>query len=218
MEKSIETIWKEGFLEDDALLAPKINNLYNQKSTHIVEKFKRMYSINIKAIIAFAILVIPFSYVTNMIYMGIPMSIIFIVIVSFSSKFKKKLYNIDASVDSYHYLKSFNDWVTEMVTFNTKMSRYLYPTVFVSMFLGFWFGDLGGDVPGEEFVNWLLVDYPNLIIVLGIPLWLIIGSLFAILLLAYFGEKIGQWDLNMVYGRILKKLNSLLGEMEELRA
>lgn len=218
MEKSIETIWEEGFLATDALVVPKINNLYNRKSIHIIEKFKRMYSINIKAIIAFAILVIPFSYVTNMIYMGIPMSLIFIGIVFYSSKFKKKLDKIDTSADSYTYLNSFNDWATEMVTFNTKISRYLYPTVFISMFLGFWLGGLGGNIPGEDFVNWLLVDYPNTIIVLGIPLWLILGSICAILLLAYFGGKIGKWDLNLVYGRILKKLERLLGEMEELRA
>ncbi len=218
MEKSIETIWNEGFLENDALVAPKINNLYNQKSTHIVEKFKRMYSINIKAILAFAILIIPFTYVTNMPYMGIPMSLIFVGVVYYSAKFKKKLFKIDSSVDSYHYLKSFNEWITEMVAFNTKMSRYLYPTVFISMFLGFWFGSLGGDVPGEEFVNWLLVDYPNMIIVLGIPLWLIIGSVGMILLLAYFGGNIGKYDLNLVYGRILTKLERLLGEMEELRS
>jgi hypothetical protein len=218
MEKSIETIWNEGFLANDALIAPKLNNLYNQKSTHIVEKFKRMYSINIKAIIAFAILIIPFTYITNMFYMGIPMALIFTGVIFYSAKFKKKLHNIDSSADSYHYLKSFNDWVTEMVAFNTKMSRFLYPTVFIAMFLGFWFGSLGGDIPGEEFVNWLLVDYPNMVIVLGIPLWLIIGSIAAILLLAYFGGKIGQWDLNLVYGGILKKLKRLLGEMEELRA
>lgn len=151
-------------------------------------------------------------------YLGIPMSLIFIGISYYSFKFKKKLFNIDSSVDSYHYLKSFNDWVTEMVTFNTKMSRYLYPTIFIVMFSGFWFGSLGGDVPGEEFVNWLLVDYPNMIIVIGIPLWLILGSLCVLFLLSYFGGKIGQWDLNLVYGGILKKLGRLLGEMEELRA
>lgn len=218
MEKSIETIWEEGFLASDALVAPKLNNLYNQKSKHIVEKFKRMYSINIKAIIAFAILVIPFTYLTNMPYMGIPMSLIFIGVVFYSSKFKKKLSEIDSSVDSYHYLKSFKEWVSEMVAFNTKMSRYMYPTVFISMFLGFWFGSLGGNIPGEEFVNWLLIDYPDMILVMGIPLWLLLGSIFAIFLLAFFGGKIGQWDLNLVYGRILRKLEKLLGEMEELRA
>ena len=218
MEKSIENIWKDGFLESNALIAPKINSIYNQKSTHIVEKFKRMYSINIKAVIAFAIFIIPLTFVTKMPYMGIPMSLIFIGISYYSIKFKKKLFSIDSSVDSYHYIKSFNDWVTEMVMFNTKMSRYLYPTIYIVMFSGFWFGSIGGDVPGEEFVNWLLVDYPGMIIVMGFPLWLIIGSVFAILLLAHFGGKIGQWDINLVYGGILKKLKILLGEMEELRA
>ena len=42
MEKSIEAIWKEGFLEQDALVAPKINELYNQKSSDIVDKMTRM--------------------------------------------------------------------------------------------------------------------------------------------------------------------------------
>ena len=38
MEKSIETIWKEGFMKDDALVAPKLNDLYNQKSANIIDK------------------------------------------------------------------------------------------------------------------------------------------------------------------------------------
>ena len=51
MEKSIESIWKEGFLEKDAMVAPKINNLYNQKSIHIIDKFKRMFKINLNALV-----------------------------------------------------------------------------------------------------------------------------------------------------------------------
>ncbi len=42
MDKSIETIWKEGFLRGDALVAPKVNDLYAQKSRHIVDKIQRM--------------------------------------------------------------------------------------------------------------------------------------------------------------------------------
>ena len=37
MDNSIETIWKKGFLNSDALIAPKLNNLYNQKSQNISE-------------------------------------------------------------------------------------------------------------------------------------------------------------------------------------
>ncbi len=65
MEKSIETIWKEGFLKDDALLAPKLNNLYNQKSMDIVDKFKRMYIVNRIAIVAFAFIILPTSFIVK---------------------------------------------------------------------------------------------------------------------------------------------------------
>ena len=53
MEKSIESIWEYGFLKPDALLAPKLNNLYQQKSIDIVEQFKLMYKKNIIGIFCF---------------------------------------------------------------------------------------------------------------------------------------------------------------------
>ena len=62
MERSIENIWKEGFLKSDALVAPKINNLYNQKSIHIIDKFKRMFKINLIAIIAFSFIFLIVSF------------------------------------------------------------------------------------------------------------------------------------------------------------
>jgi len=218
MEKSIETIWQEGFLKNEALVAPKLNDLYNQKSIHIVDKFKRMYKINIIAIFVFAIFLLPLSYFTNMPYMGIPIFILFNVIIFFSRKFKKKLDKIDTSLNSFRYLNSFNEWINEMVSFNTKISRYLYPYVFLSMVAGFWFGSFGEDIPGEVFVNSLLEDYPNMIIVFGLPLAGIVGAIFIIAILAFFGGRIGMWDLNLVYGGIMKKLDQLLSEMEQLRA
>ena len=218
MEKSIESIWKEGFLESDALVVPKLINLYNQKSTHLVDKFKRMYRINIKAIFVFAVFLLPFTYLTNMPYMGIPMFFAFIFIITFSLNFKKKLDEIEVSQNSYQYLNAFNEWVKEMVSFNTKMSRFLYPYVFLSMLLGFWFGSFGGDIPGEEFISWLLTAYPETQMVFDLPLIGIIGVFSIIVLLAFFGGKIGKFDLNLIYGGILKKLNGLLTEMEELRA
>jgi len=218
MEKSIETIWKEGFLKNEALVAPKLNDLYNQKSIHIVDKFRRMYKINITAVLIFSIIVLPLSYFTNMPYMGIPMSILFSVVVFFSIKFKNKLDRIETSNNSYLYLSSFNNWVKEMVTFNTKMSRYLYPFVFLSMVMGFWFGSFGGDIPGEVFVNSLLENYPNMYLVFGIPLLMIAGAIFMITILAFFGGRIGNWDINLVYGGIIRKLDRMMSEMEDLRA
>ena len=45
MEKSIETIWKQGFISPESLIAPELNNLYNKKSIHLVDKFKRMFTV-----------------------------------------------------------------------------------------------------------------------------------------------------------------------------
>ncbi len=86
MEKSIEIIWKEGFLKKDALIAPKINDLYNQKSIDIVDKFRRMYRINIIGIVLFAVIILPMNIAVKIPYMGIPMFFLFVFIAFFCCK------------------------------------------------------------------------------------------------------------------------------------
>ena len=217
MEKSIETIWKDGFLKNDALVAPKLNNLYNQKSIHLVDKFKKMYRINWIAIIAFACILLPVSILIEIPYMGIPMALLFFGVLFMNRKLKRKLDKINYTENSYQYLNTFNTWIKELVQINTKLSRYLYPYAFLSLIAGFWFGSFGGTIPGMDFIDDLLVEFPNTYLVFGIPLIGILIVLFVVSLLAYFGGVIGKWDLNLVYGRILKKLEVLILEMEDLR-
>ena len=217
MEKSIESIWKEGFLENNALVAPKLNDLYNQKSIDIVEKFRRMYKFNIIAIVLFAVILLPIATFVKIPYMGMTFFVLFSVIVFFAIKFKKKLDSINKNVNSYQYLKTFEAWTKEMTDFNTKLSRFLYPYIFLSMVAGFWFGSIGGNIPGEDMVSLLLTKYPDMMMLFGIPLFALIASMLIIGLLAYFGGRIGEWDLKIGYGRILKRLDSLLADMEELR-
>ncbi len=218
MENSIETIWKEGFLKNDALVAPRLNDLYNQKSKHIVDKFKRKYKINLIAIIVFSFIVVPISFISKMPYLGILMFILFNGVVIVNRKFRKQLKKIDKGLNSYQYISSFDMWVKELISVNTKMSRYLYPYIFLSMIIGFWFGSFGGNIPGEEFVDKLIIDYPNTYLVFDLPLFGILGVILVTSLLAFFGGRIGKWDLNLVYGGILKKLEVLLADMEELRS
>ncbi len=71
MEKSIESIWKQGFLNSDALVAPKLNNLYNQKSIHLIDKFKRMFKINLNAIVIGSLLFLGISFLIGIPFMGI---------------------------------------------------------------------------------------------------------------------------------------------------
>lgn len=217
MEKSIESIWEYGFLKPDALLAPKLNNLYQQKSIDIVEQFKLMYKKNILGIFCFAIIMLLVASPSEMPYMAIPMFFLFCGILTISIKFKKKLELLDKSQNSYTYLKSFDDWAKELISVSTKLSRIMYPYVCLVMLAGFWFGSYGGDIPGNIMLNEFLINNPETILILGFPFFWLIGLIIILGTISYFGGAIGKVDLNIVYGRIFKRLDGLLKEMEELR-
>jgi len=218
MKKSIENIWKEGFLNSDALVAPKINNLYNQKSIHIIDKFKRMFGINLIAIVAFSFIFLIVSF-----FVGIPITgIIFFITLSVLVIINKRLLNglekIDKGVSSYQYLKAFNQWINEQVSVNKRISTFLYPIIFISMILGFWFKDAEGMLLGKRLVNEVLIGFPDIYLIYGIPLIVIIVIVLIVGLLAFFGGRIYQWDLNIVYGRVFKKLEELLADIESLNS
>ena len=218
MERSIEDIWKEGFLKNDALVAPKINNLYNQKSIHIIDKFKRMFKINLIAIVAFSFFFLIVSY-----FVGIPiMGAIFFVALAVLVIINKSLYDdlekIHKGTSSYQYLKAFNQWIQKMLAFNKILAKFMYPTFFMSMVFGFWFKDAEGMFLGKRLVNEVLIGFPDIYLIYGIPLIAIIVIVLIIGLLAVFGGRIYVWDLNLVYGRVFKKLKELMADIESLRS
>lgn len=51
MRKTIEAMWREEFLNQGSLVAPKVNDLYARKSRHIVDRIQRMQRINEIAIV-----------------------------------------------------------------------------------------------------------------------------------------------------------------------
>ena len=217
MEKSIETIWKEGFVKDDKLIAPKVNDLYNQKSIDIVSKFKRMYRINVIGIVLFSFIIVPVSYAVNIPYMGIMMFVLFNLIIIVNRKTITALHKIDNSLNSYEYLISFKNWTDRLIDINTKFSRFLYPYMFLTMFFGFWCGAIGGDVPGDEVVKSFVAEFPNTPLVFGFPLVFLGIMILAMSFLALVGGRIGKWDFNLGYGRIMRRLKTMIKDMEELK-
>ncbi|MGK0253908.1 MAG: hypothetical protein ACI9OE_001388 [Mariniflexile sp.] len=212
MEKSIESIWKQGFLDKDAMVAPKLNNLYNQKSIHIIDKFKRMFKINLNALVVFSFVVLIVSFFVKIPVMGVLMFILFNVMVLVNKKLFKGLNTIDKNVSSYQYLKSFDNWMKEQILVNMKMSRYMYPYIFLAMVSGFWFSS-----PFRETINRVFGNYQPYMLY-GIPVFWVFAMLIIVVLLAIFGGRIYKWDLNIVYGRVLRKLDELLSDMEDLRS
>ena len=218
MEKSIENIWKEGFLKSDALVAPKINDLYNQKSIHIIDKFKRMFRINLIAIVAFSFVFLIVSFIVGIPITGIIFFVTLSVLVFINNKLLNDLEKMDLGISSYQYLKTFNQWINKQVALNKKFSRFLYPMIFISMVLGFWFKDAEGMPLGERLVDEILIGFPDTYLLFGIPLIGIVIVSIILVLLAYFGGRIYKWDLNLVYGRVFKKLEELMTDIESLRS
>jgi hypothetical protein len=218
MEKSIENIWKEGFLKSDALVAPKINNLYTQKSIHIIDKFKRMFKINLIAIVAFSLAFLIVSFIIGIPITGIIFFVTLSVLVFINKKLLNDLEKIDLGISSYQYLKAFNQWINEQISINTRFSKFLYPIIFMSLVLGFWFKDAEGMPLGERLVGEILVGFPDTYLIFGIPLIGIIIVAVIIGLLVLVGGRIYKWDLNIVYGRLFKKLEELMTDIESLRS
>jgi hypothetical protein len=217
MEKSIESIWKEGFINSDALVAPRLINLYNKKSAHIIDKFTRMFKINLIAIVGGSFAVVAMAFAVKIPYMGIGMFILLNALAMINFKLMKGLNEIDKNTNSFQYLQTFDNWMKTQTSLNTLFARFLYPLAVLSVIAGFWFGDIGGDLPGAVMVDELLLRYPDMLLVFGLPLYGLMGILLVLGLLFYFGGSIYRWDLNIVYGRVLKKLEEILKDMEELR-
>jgi len=216
MEKSIEKIWSEGFLATDALVVPKINNLYEQKSIHIIDKFTSMFKINLISIGIFSCVLLVVTYIVDAFITGLIVFITLSILVIINKKLLNGLKEIDYSNNSFQYLKSFSDWMKKQIAVNKKVASFMYPIVFIAILLGAWFKDVEGIPLGERLVGEILYGFPDTYLVFGVPLIGIGVALLIISLLVIFGGKIYEFDLKIVYGRVLKKLDTLLSDLEYL--
>jgi hypothetical protein len=217
MEKSIENTWKEGFLKSDALVAPKINNLYNQKSIHITAKFERMAKINLVAIVVFAVIFLLVTTYNGLLVLGISWFLILSGLVIVNYRSLKGLNKVNNHTNSYEYLVSFNDWLQNQLSMNRKMARLYYPLLFLTIIIGFWLFDAEGIPLGERLVGEVLYGFPDTYMLNGIPLLAIIFMAVIVGVLFLFGGKIYMLDVSIIYGRIFKKLDDLLADIEELK-
>jgi len=212
MDKSIETTWKEGFLKSDALVAPKINNLYNQKSKHIIDKFKRMFKINLVALIVFSLATLAYYFFSGMPYLGVFIFLLFNVYVIVGKKQLNSLKKIDKSTNSYQYLKSFDNWMKGIISYNTRIARFFYPLIFLAAAATLWLD------PSESDTLRNITNDPSTYLVNDVEIFWLLGVIIVALLMAFLGEHIYKWDFKLVYGRVMKKLDKILADMEELRS
>jgi hypothetical protein len=217
MEKSIESIWKKGFFNSDVLAAPKQHNLNKQKSIHIIDKFKRMFRINLYAIVVASILVLGFSFLNGMLFMGTGVFLTLSIIVIVNRSLFRELNKIDISENSYRYIKAFDSWMKHQIRVNRIMARFYYPLLFLSVVLGFWNYHFNGNQLGETITNMFVLNFPGTNLIFGVPLLVILGVVLIMVLVSFLGGRIYDWDFKVIYGAVVRKLEEIIGDMEQLR-
>lgn len=212
MEKSIESIWKEGFLESDAMVAPTVNNLYNQKSKLITDRLKRMFKINLYAIVVMAAVSWGLYALLGVPLAGLLIFLLLMGVFAIAVKQGRSLKELDHGLSSYEHLKAFNNWIHGIISKNVKVMRFFYPLIFLASMAPIWYAFKNGEVTGE-----ILAEYPDIPLLFGIPV-IALAIVFGIMLIMLiFGGKIYRWDVNLVYGSVFRKLEGLVNDMEELR-
>src|SRR5690606_21731308 len=131
MKNSIEAIWKEGFLNEKSLVAPRINDLYNKKSKHMVDRIKRMFRINLTVIIIMAIVFPVIYYILGAVWQGISASILLLLTAWYAKHQMNSIKILDQGVTSLDYLKAFDQWLKDVFARSEKVVRFSYPIYFL---------------------------------------------------------------------------------------
>jgi len=212
MKQSIESIWQQGFIDKNALIAPKVNNLYDKKSQSIIDKLCRKIVIYLYAATAGAIILFAAFSLRGEYYFGGFICIIGILSVVLGRKQLKGLQKIDKNVSSYQYIKSFDGLFKKHIEENKKISTYVYPIVFLAVMI-----HLRPTWIGQHVINDLISYFPNSFLIAGVPWFVLLGIAIIAGLLTYFSGTIFRMEVNSIYGREIKKLDEIIADMEELR-
>src|SRR5688572_20563461 len=212
MKKTIEATWRDGFLDQDALVAPKINDLYTRKSTHIVDRIQRMQRINEIAIVIGAPIMWAFLSAVGIPYTGAIICTVWVGLLVVRRLYITKFDAPDHSLDSYHYLKAFHGWLKDRMAQSKRVQRHLYAVTFLALAIG-----MGASASGQALIRFIVESNPDVRLINGVPLILIAGVVVTAIVVELLGGVIFDFDVNTAYRSVFRKLDQMVAEMEELR-
>lgn len=213
MTNSIDEIWKKGFLEEQRLVAPKVNSLYNQKSIHLVARFRRAFRRQLLALLILAI-IFPFGgYLLGVLWQGLATSGLLLISFLYSSKQLQGVKKLDPGMSSYEYLGCFNQWLQDVCMKSGKIMRFSYPLYFliaISIIWTIWRAQ-------EDVVTATYQKFEGGVFLWDVPLIVVIIAGVITLLVFLFSEKIYRWDLRLAYGPLFDKIEKTIADMAMLK-
>lgn len=130
MEKSIESIWKNGFISEGELAAPVVNNLYERKSILVVDKLIGKMKTEFKALFPLAL----FTFLVNMLMNnGIIWSLLgvapFVPWFFIAYRQIQSMKSVPTESNCLEYLKNVKKEVKRILKFNLTASIISIPVV-----------------------------------------------------------------------------------------
>ncbi|WP_442265718.1 hypothetical protein ACSIGC_15670 [Tenacibaculum sp. ZS6-P6] len=205
MEKSIEKIWNEAFIDEQSLIAPRINNLYNQKSKSIVNKIKRTYEFDNRGLLPIAGIVAIGGILLSETIIGLYGTILILCLYYYNTKLLSRFSNLDVKSDNLTYLKNYRRVVKSVSLATKRMFIFVIPFVVLSIFILAFF------VKEKSFLSRFIKEGTTFLEIIGIG-----GSIaliFSIIAMLAF-----KLSTKLLYGTLFSKLDDLINEIEGLKS
>jgi hypothetical protein len=130
MEKSIEQIWKSGFINSKELETPKINALYNQKSINLVDRLISNMKTELFTIIILGVVIAVFTTIAgNHILWGILILLINSVWYIISKKQLRNLKDTKYNSNCYEYLIEISEKIKNIARINKRNTIFSIPLI-----------------------------------------------------------------------------------------
>lgn len=204
MEKSIEKIWSESFINEQSLIAPKINDLYNQKSKSLISKIKRTYEIDNKGLIPIAILVFVVTLILSEIIIGLYGTFLIVALYFYNKSLLSRFNTIDIKTDNLTYLKNYRTIISSVVKSTRKLFIFILPIAVLSIFTIAYF------IKEKSFLSKFISEDTTFLQVFGIGIIMAIS-------LALICNIVYALSTKLVYGGMISKLDDIINEIESLK-
>ena len=200
MEKSIENIWTKGFLKEEKLAVPRINNLYQRKSRLLIEELKRTYRVDNRSIIPLTLIFVVGFSIAGHVLLGLYFMILMLTMFFLNKKKLKSLEEININTTTYDYLIKYRKMFFQLKKFYTRLLGFGLP---IAGIIGYYL--FFRNAPVLEKILQLKALY-IVAIVLALS-----GILATIGILSYL------LSVRLIYGKFIRRLDDMIADMEDLQ-
>ena len=201
MDKSIEELWSKGFQDEKYLIPPVIDDLYTKKSKLTVDKLKSVSKKDNWSMIPLSIIILIFFIIKSKLLFGLYISVLILSLFFLNRKKLKFLNTINTSKSCYEYLSKLQEMIKNNVRFTTRLLGIGLP----------FFGYVGLCIFIFEsnMENFILETYSSK--------QLLIKSIIILMSLLVIGIISFRLTNYLVYGRLIKKIDEMIDELNLLK-